>query len=501
MNILNNILNSIPTYRLVVYVLCVLSSLGILFSFLGRLHASPTSLVVSLLLILTSAYAADRGFGRFFRIPTNMESSLITSLILFLILHPADSVMGGVALVIAGTASSASKFLVTRHSKHIFNPAAFAAAILSLTGLQAVTWWVGSTALWPFALVLGLAVVYKIRRLALFFTFVIVSTILQYLIFLKTHQPIIPGMNHALLASPLIFLATIMLTEPATMPPRHNMQIAFAALIAILYVTAWEIGPISVYPEVAILLGNLFAFVVSPKLRVRMQLKEIQKVSDRVYSYVFQPDRRFKFLPGQYMEWTLAGVPYDSRGNRRTFTIASSPTESDVQLGLKYYEPASMYKAAFYELRPGDYVYASQLAGNFTIQGKEQQKLALIAGGIGITPFRSMIKYLTDMNITCDLMLIYVVSNPREFAYTSVFIEARKVGVKVIPVVTDLSYQSPGVVTAKLSIDLLRRLIPDYSERTFYLSGSSSIVDTTKNYLKHMGVKHRQVKTDYFSGY
>jgi ferredoxin-NADP reductase len=93
------------------------------------------------------------------------------------------------------------------------------------------------------------------------------------------------------------------------------------------------------------------------------------------------PDRQFKFLPGQYMEWTLAGVPFDSRGNRRTLTIASSPTEREVHLGLKYYNPPSMYKYTFSKLKPGDWLYASQIAGNFTLNGNERKKLAFIAGG------------------------------------------------------------------------------------------------------------------------
>jgi ferredoxin-NADP reductase len=501
MKSIDNFLNNITMYRLVVYVLAALAGLGVVFSFLGRLSSSPTSLVVSLSLLVISAYVVDRGFGRLFKVPTNMESSLITALILFLIIQPADSVTGGVALVIAGAASSASKFLVAWNGKHIFNPAAFAAAILSLTGLQAVTWWVGSSALWPFALLLGLTVVRKIRRVPLFLSFIVVSTLLQYVLFVRAGQPVATGMNHALLASPLIFLSTIMLTEPATMPPRRSLQVIFAALIAILYVTAWELGPFVIYPEVALLIGNIYAFWVSPKLRVRMQLKEIQQISDRVYNYIFQPDRPFNFLPGQYMEWTLADVPYDSRGNRRTFTIASSPTESEVHVGLKYYEPASTYKAAFYRMRPGDHVYASQLAGNFTIQGNEKQKLAFVAGGIGITPFRSMIKYLADANIHCDVTLLYVVSDPHEFAYVTELQEATKVGVKVVPVVTNLSYQAPGVVTAKLSRDLLSQTVPDYAERTFYISGSSPMVDAAKEHLGQLGVKNPQIKTDHFTGY
>ncbi|MEO6513448.1 MAG: oxidoreductase [Candidatus Saccharimonadales bacterium] len=501
MKMIDNCLNKITMYRLVIYVLAALAALNIVFAFFGRLSSSPTELVVSLFLVLVAAYVTDRGFGRFFNIATNMESSLITALIIFLIVQPADSPVTGFALVLAGAISSASKFLLARNGKHIFNPAAFAAAVLSLTGLSATTWWVGSTMIWPFALVLGLLVVRKIRRFPLFLTFVLVSAVLQCVLFVHGHQPILTDMKHALLASPLIFLSTIMLTEPATMPPRRYLQIIFASLVAILYVTAWQIGPFSIYPEVALLLGNIFAYVVSPKFKIRLQLKEIQKISDRVYNYVFLPDRTFNFLPGQYMEWTLAGVPYDSRGNRRTFTIASSPTESEVHLGLKYYEPSSSYKATFYQMKPGDVVYASQLAGNFTLNGNEKQKLAFIAGGIGITPFRSMIKYLTDKNIASDIVLLYVVNDPQEFAYIEQFSAAQAVGVKTIPIVTNASYNSPNFVTSKVNAELIAKFVSDYAERSFYVSGPNVLVDASKDYLKGLGVANHKIKTDHFSGY
>jgi ferredoxin-NADP reductase/Na+-translocating ferredoxin:NAD+ oxidoreductase RnfD subunit len=501
MDYIDKLLNQLTMYRLVVYVLAALSGLGIIFAFMGRFSSTPTELVISLTLVLLGAYVTDRGFGRYFKVATNMESSLITSLILFLILGPASSIISALVLVLAGAISSASKFILARDGKHIFNPAALAAAVLSLTGLGATTWWVGSTMMWPFTLLLGLAVVRKIRRFPLFITFILVSTVVQYVLFVHAHQPVVIGMKHALLASPLIFLATIMLTEPATMPPRRNLQIVFAAIVAVLYITAWKVGPFIIYPEVALLIGNIFAYLVSPKFKVRLELQEIQKISDRVYNYVFQPDRHFNFLPGQYMEWTLADVPYDSRGNRRTFTIASSPTETQVHLGLKYYEPASTYKAAFHALQPGDVVYASQLAGNFTLKENGRDKLAFIAGGIGITPFRSMIKYLTDKNVASDVILLYVVNNPDEFAYLRQFNEAQAGGIRMIPIVTNLSYNSPNFVTSKLDAELIAKLIPDYDERLFYISGTNVLVDASKVYLESLSVPKRKIKTDHFSGY
>lgn len=501
MQVIDNFLNNVTMYRLVVYVLGILAALSVVFALFGHMSVRPTNMIISMVILFVSAYVTDRGFGRWFNVPTNMESWLITALILFLIVQPATTVMSGVVLALAAAVSSASKFLLAWNGRHIFNPAALAAAVLSLTGLGAVTWWIGSSAFWPFALLLGLLVVRKTRRTALFVTFMVVAIGLQVWLFVHSNQDLGVSMKHAWASSPLIFLATIMLTEPATMPPRKSLQIIFAALVAVLYVAAWRLGPIVIYPEVALLIGNVFAYMVSPKFRARLQLKEIQKISDSVYNYVFQPDRVFTYLPGQYMELTLAGVPYDNRGNRRTFTLASSPTEEKVHIGLKYHEPASTFKAAFSTLEPGDIVYASQLAGNFTLKGKVHKKLLFVAGGIGITPFRSMIKYLTDTDTKCDIVLLYAVSDPAEFAYAKEFKLAARIGVRTIPMVTRPGIAVPGTINTKISAASIAQLVPDYDERVFYISGPDVMVDATKEQLRSLGVGLQNIMTDHFSGY
>ncbi|MDB5170139.1 MAG: oxidoreductase [Candidatus Saccharibacteria bacterium] len=498
---IDDFLDRITMYRLVVYVLLAYVALAMVFAFMGKLSFSATDMVLSLALLLIPAFVVDKACSYYFRAPTNSESWLITSLIMFLIIQPADSIPTALALITAGALSSASKFLFSWNNKHIFNPAALAAAVVSLTALQTTTWWIGNSSFWPFTLVLGFLIIRKIRMIPLFVAFIVASVGLQLLLLAIHQQPLVVAMKGALLASPLLFLATIMLTEPATMPPRRNQQVIFAVLVAVLYVTAWGIGPFIVYPEVALLLGNIYAFAVSPKFRVRLHLQEVQRISDKVYNYVFQPERRFGFMPGQYMEWTLAGVPYDSRGNRRMFTIASSPTEDNVQIGVKYHSAASAYKTTLWRLRPGDVIYASQLAGNFTLDANSSDKLAFIAGGIGITPFRSMVKYLVDNNLPCDIIILYVVPVTAELAYLQEFRAAQSLGVKLIPIVSNEKSPPPWVMNAKLDQRLITQLIPDASERLVYVSGPSGMVDATKRYLRNIGVAKASIKTDHFTGY
>ena len=498
---IDRLLNAITMYRLVLYGLSLIAVVGIFLSITGRLAFDPLAMAGSLVLLLGSHYLTDRFLGYIWGVPRNAESWLITGLILFLILPPASSIADMALLVVAGMAASSAKFLLTWKGKHIFNPAAFAAAFLTLTGLYSASWWVGTSALWILTLAVGLAVVRKIRRFPLVLTFVATSLILQLIIFAVGGKPIGMGMMNTLIATPLIFLATIMLTEPATMPPRRSQQLLFGAGIAVLYTTSLSFGWFVIYPEVALLIGNVYAFIVSPRTSAILRLVDIQKISDRVYHYIFQPDRRLSYTPGQYMEWTLPGVPFDNRGNRRSFTIASSPTESTIQVGLKFYEPSSAYKYTFSQLQPGDVIHANQLAGSFTLRSHEHEKLAFIAGGIGVTPFRSMVKYIIDNNLQTDVIMLYAAAQADELAYMDIFRDAAANGVNCIPIVTAPNDTTSWAVHASLDEKLIRAVIPDFAERRFYISGPNAMVDASKKYLKNLGVPRTMIMTDHFSGY
>ena len=74
---------------------------------------------------------------------------------------------------------------------------------------------------------------------------------------------------------------------------------------------------------------------------------------------------------------------------------------------MKFYPASSAFKRALGAMAPGDTIYAAQLAGNFTLPADPEEKLAFIAGGIGITPFRSMLQYLLDRQEARPIVVLY----------------------------------------------------------------------------------------------
>jgi ferredoxin-NADP reductase len=252
-----------------------------------------------------------------------------------------------------------------------------------------------------------------------------------------------------------------------------------------------------------LIIGNLLAYCITKEVRVQLKLKGKRQIAKDIYEFDFVPRGSFYFLPGQYLEWTITPVDADSRGNRRYFTIASSPTEKVLSIAVKVDQNSSSFKKHLLEMREGSSIVAGQLAGDFVLPKDQQQKLVLIAGGIGITPFRSMARYLIDRREQRDVVLFYICSHPDEFAYDVLWQEAKNHGWKVVLVLSNRAAK-PSKWTGELgylTTGMLKRQVPDYAERQFYLSGPNAMVTSYKKLLSKLGVAASQLKTDYFPGF
>jgi ferredoxin-NADP reductase len=203
------------------------------------------------------------------------------------------------------------------------------------------------------------------------------------------------------------------------------------------------------------------------------------------------------------MEVTFAHPQPDSRGTRRFFTIASSPTEENLHLGVRFYTDGSSFKRALSRIDGRTTMLAGQVAGDFTLPHNPKQKLVFIAGGIGITPFRSMLKYLLDMHQPRDIVLFYVNRTADEIAYTDILSEAQtKLGIRVFYTLTNTEAHPrnwQGLV-GRVDAHMLQKMVPDYDERIYYVSGPSEMVRASERMLKNMRLKNDQIKKDFFPG-
>ncbi len=485
-------------YRLVLYFLAALMIWAIGLCFFGVLAFKPLDLIFSAVILIAASWIANALFAAAFKVPANVESDYITALILALIITPPSATgshyFSGLAFLIAAAVlAQASKYILAYKAKHIFNPAAFALVVTAFTINQSPSWWIGTLWMLPVVLIGGLLVARKIQRFDLVLSFLVMALVSIIALSPSKSDPVFL-VRKILVDSPIVFFAFIMLTEPVTTPPTMRRRIFYGAFVGLLFGPSVHIGNIYSTPELALVVGNVFAYILSPKVKHLLTLKSKEAVGADTYDLVFQSKHPMKFEPGQYLEWTVGHKKPDNRGNRRYFTIASSPTEPEVHLGVKFYPQASSFKRTLFDLPAGSHVLAGQLAGDFTLPQDQARKLAFIAGGIGITPFRSMVKYLSDKNEKRDIVLFYSNKTEGEVAYKDVLSAAsEKINLKTIYLITEK--------TGYLTAEKIRAEAPDFFDRTFYVSGPRGMVRAFEKTLNDMGIPRTQIKTDFFPGF
>ncbi len=505
LNRIDAYLGKITMYRMVLYYTIALLVVALIRSFFGIMPFAPLALIVSTAVLLAVCWTFNQVFSAVFRAQTNMESVYITALILALIINPApmSQLTSNFGLLFwAGAWAMASKYIVAFRNKHIFNPVAFGVAITALTIGQSASWWIGSPSMLPFVLIGGFLVIRKVQRtdssLVLMLVAIATSVALSY-----PKTAILTTISNVFMISPLVFFVAAMFTEPLTMPPTRNRQLIYAALVGLLFSPQFHIGSFYPSPEIALLIGNLLSFILSPKGRMILTLKETKVAGAGIYDFVFEPDRTFPYKPGQYMEWTLGHEKPDNRGNRRYLTIASSPTETDIRMGVKFYDKPSTFKTKLKSMKVGDTLTAAQLAGDFVLPEDATKKLVFVAGGIGVTPFRSMLKYLVDRDEKRSVAVLYSCQTTDEIAYQDIMDQAEKqLGANIIITLTNKEKCPPnwkGCV-GYVSAQMITEKIPDYKERTFYISGPHVMVSATEKILKGLGIPSSQIKTDFFPG-
>lgn len=505
MRLVDRFLDHITMYRLMLYYLGALLAAAMLLGAFGYLPFSPMAIAAETGYLLLACWITNRVFAYVWQAPHNPESSLITALILTLIITPPASVQSFVFLSAAAGLAIASKYILAIRRQNIFNPAAVAVALTAFGAHQSASWWVGNAWLLPLVLAGGLLVTRKIQRGQMVSVFVVTALIITtgLAVFHGGHAT--STISNTILHSSLFFMAFVMLTEPLTSPSRLRPQRWYGLLAGALF--SPQIHLLGVYstPELVLVVSNAFSFIVNPKARLTPTL--IKKVSwgPAVKDFIFVPDRKLKYRPGQYMEWTLPHDRPDNRGSRRYFTLASSPTEDTIRLGVKLYERSSSFKQNMWAMGRRTPIAAGQLGGDFVLPKDSSRKLVFIAGGIGITPYRSMLKYLVDSGDKRIVTLLYGESDPANLAYHDVLREsAQSLGAKIVYCLDSRSL--PGGLPGKtrpgrITPELITEEVPDYAECLFYISGPQPMVNAMRDNLRSLGVPDHNVKTDFFPGY
>jgi ferredoxin-NADP reductase len=201
---------------------------------------------------------------------------------------------------------------------------------------------------------------------------------------------------------------------------------------------------------------------------------------------------RFKanldYAPGQFFFVTIEGMT-------KHFSFSSSPTEKGYIEFTKRLTD-SEYSQGLRRLKVGDPAHIKGPFGNFVLG--DERKIAILSGGIGITPFKSMLKYIVDTDSDKDVVLLYSNRNADNIPFKDELDRfGKKENIKVFHTLTE----DPSWMGLKGRIDegMVKKTTPDWKQRTFYIAGPPKMVEALEGVLKDMGVG--KIKTKNFSGY
>ena len=211
---------------------------------------------------------------------------------------------------------------------------------------------------------------------------------------------------------------------------------------------------------------------------------------------------QFTYKPGQYVSMHLDVD--DPRGDIRSFSLASSPTEPNfVMICTRITDSPFKQKLNF--LTPGTRVSARGPSGRFVLEDNETRHVVMLSGGIGITPFRNMIKFATDSKLNTKITLLYSNRIPEEIVFREELEQWQKINpnLKVVNTITrpeESKVPWQGRV-GRIDEKLARESVPEVRDSIFYVCGPPSMVESMVSTLAVIGVATEQIKTEKFIGY
>lgn len=216
-----------------------------------------------------------------------------------------------------------------------------------------------------------------------------------------------------------------------------------------------------------------------------------------ITTFYFKPERALQYTAGQFTVWTIKHPNPDDRGINRWFTISSSPTDEFVTITTKFAEKPSSFKQALRNLKPSDEIIISDAMGDFVLPKIIQTPLVFVSGGIGITPFHSILSWLTAAKETRPIKLIYGVNNEDEIIFDELI---TKSGIDSTIVVKKPS-SAWGSERGEITAELIMGLGKPTEDSLVYVSGPEPMVEKLQKDLKQAGLKHNQFVGDFFPNY
>lgn len=220
-------------------------------------------------------------------------------------------------------------------------------------------------------------------------------------------------------------------------------------------------------------------------------IKKIKETRDS-FSFIFKPEKEISWKPGQYIFYKIPHENPDDRGMTRPFSISTAPFEKNIMLTSKFdFKKGSSFKRALFNLKIGDIVETSGLKGDFVIKNFEKI-LVFMAGGVGITPFRSILMDTVYRRRDPEVIMFYG-NKDKDIIFKDTLdkLENNNDWLKIHYIM------EPQFIDS----DIVRKNVNDLCNCFYFISGPLIMVQILKEILLKMDIESKNILEDYFPGY
>jgi len=239
-------------------------------------------------------------------------------------------------------------------------------------------------------------------------------------------------------------------------------------------------------------------------------LVDRKEVALGTMAFSFERPKGFVFEAGQYLDLILKNPLYsDAEGNVRTFSIASSPNEPRLMVATRMRNTA--LKNSLREMPLGTKVQIQGPMGSFTLHKDAAKPAVFLAGGIGITPMRSIIKYVAEEKLPHRLYLFSTNRRPEDAAFLEelMALEKGNPNYTCVPTMTEmkdaltlsLAQKAWAGLTAYIDAEMIQSYVRNPENAIYYIAGPSAMVTAMRHVLDVMRVSGEQIRTEEFGGY
>ncbi len=222
-----------------------------------------------------------------------------------------------------------------------------------------------------------------------------------------------------------------------------------------------------------------------------------EPLASNISTFYFKPETDFDYTAGQYIELYIDHLNPDNRGSKRWFTLSSSPKDEYLTITTKFSDPSSSFKTALRNLKPNQELNMLGPFGDFVLPKLVQTDLIFVAGGIGLTPFHSMLKWLNQTKEERPIKFLYGVHSEDQIIFIDEFNSFKQ----HVSVIVDSPSDSWGGERGKLNAEIIIGLTNPKAESQIYISGPEPMVEALgEDLIKHK-IKKSQIVQDSFPNY